>query len=415
MTKRHNNVAKIVAQAVEANNRKNIVKSTTGQFIHWNQEIRLPDNILDPRHDPETLKDQTMRRKPDIWYYTVKREGQVGELKLNLVEITIPWGDVEIIPEKFDKNDKGEFMHKPFKINDVQKNWLTEARNRKIDKYRDIVREAKEWLNRNKDEIAIKYKVSKIEVESSFIIISNLGMVPKSTEVDLCRLLKNEEKDKLRYARMWLKRMVNQVIRGSFECYINAGKEVTDIEHVMEVNHNIANVDDSINLNLWALNEEMGYDSHVKERIDLKKLKDVMPEEKLKYFIELPNADEDIVVKKETVILLENNPPQEEYNISIIDEDTKEESNIISNPIRVKVDDSSMGVTDVEDLEPESEDDERILVGDGEPKTMQVYAKDLCIPHSNESGMITGGIRRRVIIPADSESTDEESGSMTDL
>jgi hypothetical protein len=38
-----------------------------------------------------------MRRKPDIWYYTVKREGQVGELKLNLVEVTIPWGTLKLI------------------------------------------------------------------------------------------------------------------------------------------------------------------------------------------------------------------------------------------------------------------------------------------------------------------------------
>jgi hypothetical protein len=89
---RHNNVAKIIAQAIEANNRKNIIKSTTGQYLHWNQEIRLPDDILDPRHAPEALKDEVMRRKPDIWFYTIKREGQECELKLNLVEVTIPWG-----------------------------------------------------------------------------------------------------------------------------------------------------------------------------------------------------------------------------------------------------------------------------------------------------------------------------------
>jgi hypothetical protein len=44
MTKRYNNVAKILAQAVEACNRKELIKSSTGQFIHWNQEIRLPDD-----------------------------------------------------------------------------------------------------------------------------------------------------------------------------------------------------------------------------------------------------------------------------------------------------------------------------------------------------------------------------------
>jgi hypothetical protein len=63
MIKRHNNVARIFVQAIEACNRKEIIKSTTGQFIHWNQEIRLPDNIIDPRKNPD-LFDETI---PDVW------------------------------------------------------------------------------------------------------------------------------------------------------------------------------------------------------------------------------------------------------------------------------------------------------------------------------------------------------------
>jgi hypothetical protein len=34
MTKRHNNVGRILVQAIGANNRKKLVKSTIGQFIH---------------------------------------------------------------------------------------------------------------------------------------------------------------------------------------------------------------------------------------------------------------------------------------------------------------------------------------------------------------------------------------------
>jgi hypothetical protein len=270
--------------------------------------------------------------------------------------------------------------------------------------------EANDWLSRNKEDIGIKYKATKISVDCHYIIISNLGMVSKATETDMCRLLKGEENDKPRYARMWLKRMVNQVLRGSFECYINVGKEITEIEHVCEVNHNIANPDDSINMNLWALNEEMGYDSHIKEKMDLKKLKKLIPEEKLTNFIELPNGDEDVVLKKETISLLNNNPPQEEQNIVTIDEITDINALIMGTPIRAGVDVSSMGVTENDDTEPESEEDEAILIGDDEPKVMRVYTTEICIPHSNESGMITGGIKRNVIIPADSESSDEESG-----
>jgi hypothetical protein len=87
--------------------------------------------------------------------------------------------------------------------------------------------------------------------------------------------------------------MVNQDIRGSFECYINASNEITNLDHVAEVNEDIVNLDSAINMNLWALNEEKGYDSKIKEKIDVKpkmikgKLCD------LKQFIELPNQDKD--------------------------------------------------------------------------------------------------------------------------
>jgi hypothetical protein len=175
--------------------------------------------------------------------------------------------------------------------------------------------------------------------------------------------LKNDEREKLRYTRMWLKRMINQVIRGSFECYINARKEITEIDHVVEVNQNIANAEGSINMNLWALNEEMGYDSRIKEKIDIQKVrKIILNEEKLKNFIELPNVDQDVVVEKETLKLLNNEPPQEENIIAIIDEDD-DPVVITSEVVKVKVDVSSAAKTDSEDREPESEDDKVVLLG----------------------------------------------------
>jgi hypothetical protein len=41
---------------------------------------------------------------------------------------------------------------------------------------------------------------------------------------------------------------------GSFECNLNAGKEVTSKDHVAEVNEDIVNLDSSVNMNLWNLN-----------------------------------------------------------------------------------------------------------------------------------------------------------------
>jgi hypothetical protein len=49
MTKRQNNVGRILVQAIEANNREKLVKNTSGQNIHWNQKLRLPDEVLNPR------------------------------------------------------------------------------------------------------------------------------------------------------------------------------------------------------------------------------------------------------------------------------------------------------------------------------------------------------------------------------
>jgi hypothetical protein len=51
---------------------------------------------------------------------------------------------------------------------------------------------------------------------------------------------------------MRIKRMINQTIRGSSECYINAGKEIASLDHVSEVNNDITNLDSSINMNLWS-------------------------------------------------------------------------------------------------------------------------------------------------------------------
>jgi hypothetical protein len=42
---------------------------------------------------------------------------------------------------------------------------------------------------------------------------------------------------------------------------------------VVEVNDNIVNLDGSLNINLWALNDEMGYDARIKERVDVEKSK----------------------------------------------------------------------------------------------------------------------------------------------
>jgi hypothetical protein len=81
MTKRHNNVGRIIVQAIEANNRKKLVKSISGQFIHWNQELKLPDNIMNPRkfHNVFDRKE----RREDQTYGTTAKKRKEKELNLS--------------------------------------------------------------------------------------------------------------------------------------------------------------------------------------------------------------------------------------------------------------------------------------------------------------------------------------------
>jgi hypothetical protein len=121
---------------------------------------------------------------------------------------------------------------------------------KKEEKYKKIIKSPDEWLKRNKEEIMLKYKVSDVGVKCNYVIISNLGIVPEATEADVCAIISSNNKEKGRYRRMWLKRMINQAIRGSFECYINASKDITELDHIAEVNYDITNLDNSVNMNL---------------------------------------------------------------------------------------------------------------------------------------------------------------------
>jgi hypothetical protein len=66
MTKRNDNIGRILVQAIKANNRKKLVKSTNGEYIHWNQELMVPDEILNPRKFPSVFEREESIRRPDI-------------------------------------------------------------------------------------------------------------------------------------------------------------------------------------------------------------------------------------------------------------------------------------------------------------------------------------------------------------
>jgi hypothetical protein len=317
MIKRHNNVGRIIAQVIEANNRKKLIKSISGQIIHWNQELRLPDEINNPIKFPNVFDREESRRRPDIWYYAEEKRGEKTELVFNLIEVTIPWNDAVINQSKFDKEGEWKYKLEPFTSKDIIQSSLAVARDKKVKKYEPIVKEE------NLEVIQIKHKVSSIKVEPKFIIISSLGIVPKATENDMCSIVSSEKNEKLRYGRMLLKRMINQAVRGSFECFVNVDKVVADIDHVTEINEDIMNLDNSINMNLWTLNEEMRFDLKFKEKLPVEekrlvKGKYINP----KHFITLPDLDRDIVLEKNLMQTIINLPEADESNI-IVESETE--------------------------------------------------------------------------------------------
>jgi hypothetical protein len=101
MTRRHNNMGRILVGGIEANNRKKLIKSTSSQYIHWNKELRLPDDVLNSKKFPNVFEREESRSRPDIWFYSKEKRGESADLVLNLIEITISWNDAVINEGKF--------------------------------------------------------------------------------------------------------------------------------------------------------------------------------------------------------------------------------------------------------------------------------------------------------------------------
>jgi hypothetical protein len=96
------------------------------------------------------------------------KEGIEKKLVGNLVEITIPCGEVK----EFQYN-----QNTIYKSQDISDDILTQVRKRKSQKYKNIGRNMKKWLHMSEDEIKRKFHVEKIEIKTYYIIISSLGVL----------------------------------------------------------------------------------------------------------------------------------------------------------------------------------------------------------------------------------------------
>jgi hypothetical protein len=87
---------------------------------------------MEPRNNPELFDERTARRSPDIWYHTKIKRGNVKEINLNLIEVTIPWNNVAINSDKFQKDQSDKYIMPSFRSANVLENTLYQARERKI-------------------------------------------------------------------------------------------------------------------------------------------------------------------------------------------------------------------------------------------------------------------------------------------
>jgi hypothetical protein len=76
MSNRYKIGGRTIVQAIEANNRKKLVKCVKGHYIHWNQELKLSDDILNPRKFSDAFNRSKNKRRPDIWYYSKEKKGK---------------------------------------------------------------------------------------------------------------------------------------------------------------------------------------------------------------------------------------------------------------------------------------------------------------------------------------------------
>jgi hypothetical protein len=172
--------------------------------------------------------------------------------------------------------------------------------------------------------------------------------------------------------------MINQAIRGSFECYINAGKEITSLDQVAEVNDDITNLDSSIDSNLFAINKGMEYDMKIKEKVEVNGKKLVNGKWiDLNHFIELSNVDKDAVVDKTVVEKVNNLHNIEKLNI-VVDP----EFDVVERRDFTNIDVSIMSDTDESDSDKESGEDNALFIDDGELDNQIEYVRILSSPSS---------------------------------
>jgi hypothetical protein len=150
-----------------------------------------------------------------------------------------------------------------------------------------------------KDEIKKKYHVNRTEVKTFNMVISSLGVLQAQTYNDFVKLLRVKGPGKRQLAKNWVRMMIMQTCRGSFELWNNANENILKMQHVEDITSYTNSTEEIIDNNLYVLNREMGYDTEITTDVERKVITVNGKNRPVKDFIDIPEERNNAITSEE--------------------------------------------------------------------------------------------------------------------
>jgi hypothetical protein len=157
------------------------------------------------------------------------------------------------------------------------------------------------WLGMYKEEIKKKYHVDRTEVKTFYMVISSLGVLQAQSYNIFIKLLRVKGPGKRQLAKNWVRRMIMQACRGSFELWNNANENILKMQHVEDITGYTESTEEITDNNLYALNKEMGYDTEITTDVEHKVITVNGKLRPVKDFIDIPEEKNNVITSEEKV------------------------------------------------------------------------------------------------------------------
>jgi hypothetical protein len=173
-----------------------------------------------------------------------------------------------------------------------------------------------------KDEIKKKYQVDRTDVKTFYMVISSLGVLQAQTYSDFIRLLRIKGPGKRQLAKNWIRRMIMQACRGSFELWNNANENILKTQHVEDITGYTDSTEEITDNNLYALDNEMEYGTEIITDVEKKVITVNGKNRPVTNIIEIPVEKNPIITaeEKKKFIDLED----EEKEVEVLNKEEQE-------------------------------------------------------------------------------------------